>query len=1099
MKTVCLGRRTALSLAVLLALGTTTESKLFAQQQPAGGQQGLEEITVTGTRIARRDYVSQSPIVTVDSAAFDQRTSIGLEAALNQLPQFSTVGAGSQAANSAASTPFPQAGSAPGAATVNFRGLGTNRNLVLINGRRAQPINGLLVVDLNTIPSVAVDRVEAITGGAAAVYGADAISGVINVITKRDFEGLELRAQSGISQEGDGKQTSFSGILGAAFDDDRGSVMLGADYTKRDIIFSRDRDWVVRGWHDPGTSAGGIGSSNLSQYDPARASFCAKAPQPGQPVPAQQFQDCGQPSVFVPNRPAAGFFPPAVTRPYIIDQNGNIFDAQEPLNPAHPYTGPLGGDSTFKINPDRTLGYFDPAHSYLQLPLERYAVFGSGRIKLTDKIDVFSELHYSQTFATSSGFVSGVFNVWSPTIPYNHLYDDPNSPTFGQPPPPNPGEAPITRHPVPATLAALLNSRPFPDAPWTYVGGLDYLPNFTTETTSNVYQVIGGLESDFTVRDRDWNWTFYASHGNTTVNARQPEGFPSLERLQNLFNADMYGQNFDISGLPGFSPVAVTGHCTSGLPIFNADGSVNDTPTVSQDCADYVVLRMNNIYGLQQDIVEGTVTGGLANLPGGTLSFAFGANYRREHFTFDPDSGYNANQDFPNVVQNVILPVAVDGETSVTEVYGELSIPLVKDKKFVQSFEIDPGIRYSDYDTVGSVNTYKVMADWRVNDKIRFRGGHQFANRAPNVTELFTPKGGSQLGGGNDACAYYPTGNALTPTWGNRPENPNRLNLQVLCQYLMTREGAPASIYEPGQPSADNYNFNVFGGTTAFPFTIGITEGNPDLDSEEANTYTWGVVLNPVERLTLSLDWYQIKLKNAIGIPTHDAVYQQCMDAQYNPLIGDAPGSHTGPELAAGNPFCALIQREFVGGPPGTPGNLGADRKYSARYINQGGIETQGYDLQVDWGTGIGDAGNFNMNIQANFLDKYATSPFPGAAFIDYTGTTTNSSYDLVTLSNFTYSRNAMVVGLRWQHLPELDPAPDAAGNALGVDSHDQFDLYGSWSFGERYQLRGGIDNLLNADPEWVGRTTTNNAVGSTSPAYDQVGRQFFLGLTVTL
>jgi outer membrane receptor protein involved in Fe transport len=1084
------GRVAKSLLSASIALALTSGTKVLAQAPaPAQGQQpGLEEITVTGTRIVRRDFISQSPIVTVDSQAFTQRSNIGLEAALNQLPQFSAAGAGSQAANSAASTPFPQAGSAPGAATVNFRGLGTNRNLVLIDGRRAQPINGLLVVDLNTIPSVAVDRVEAITGGAAAVYGADAIAGVVNIITKRNFEGVELRAQSGISEEGDGKETSFSGILGAAFPNDRGSVMLGADYSKRDTIFGRDRDWVVRGWNDPGTLGGGIGSTNLSQFDPARASYCAKT-------------DCGQPlgPPFGPGgAPAAGF--PLVGSTYVVDQNGNLFDASDPMNPDHPYTGPLGGDSGFKINPDQgqgqTLGFNDREHSYLQLPLERYAVFGSGQIQLTDKIDVFSQMHFSQTFASSRGFVSGVFNVWSPTVPYNPLYDDPNSPTFGQPPPPVAGQPPVTLHPVPASLAALLNSRPVPDAPWTYVGGLDYLPNFTTETTSNVYQVIGGLESNFTVRDRDWNWQFYASHGNTTVNARQPEGFPSLDRLQNLFNANQYGENFDVTGLPGAVPIAVTGHCTSGLPIFNADGSVDDTPSVSQDCADYVVLRMNDIYGLQQDVIEGTVTGGLVDLPGGTLSFAFGADYRKERFTFDPDSGYNANQDYPNVVQNVILPVSVDGKTDVSEVYGELSIPLVRDKKFVQSFEIDPGIRYSDYDTVGAVNTYKIMADWRVNDKIRFRGGHQFANRAPNVTELFTPKGGSSLAGGNDACAYYPTG---TQSWGNRPENPNRLNVQTLCQFLMTREGAPASWYVPGTPSADDYNFNVFGGRTFFPFVIGITEGNPQLDSEEADTYTWGVVLTPVERLTLSLDWYQIKLKNAIGTPGHDTIYQQCLDATYNPLIGDAAGAHTGAELAAGNPFCALIQREYVGGTPGTPGNYGADRKYSARYINQGGIETEGYDLQVNWGRGLGSAGDFNMNVQANFLDKYATSAFPGAAFIDYTGSTNNFSFDYDLLSNFTYSRGSMLVGLRWQHLPSLDPSPDAAPNALGVESHDQFDLYGSWSFGERYQLRGGVQNLLNAEPEWVGRTTTNNAVGSTSAIYDQVGRQVFVGLTVDL
>jgi iron complex outermembrane receptor protein len=1047
MNGLCIGRRSTVSLSVLLAIGAASEREVFAQEEP-----GLEEVVVTGSRILRRDFTSQSPIVTVEASDLTQRTNFGLETALNQFPQFTV--AGTQASTSPAATPFPQASAAPGAATVNLRGLGVNRSLVLLDGRRVQPVNGQLAVDLNTIPSAAIDRVEVITGGAAAVYGADAIAGVVNVITKTEFEGLEFNVQTAITQEDDGQESTVSGLLGASFADGRGNVMLGADYSDRKIILGKNRDWVVDGWEDPGTMGGGIGSSNLSQFTP---------------------------SAF--NAPAAGF--PLVGATYVIDQNGAVFDASDPLNPDHPYTGPLGGDSGFKINPDGTLGYNDFEHRYLQLPLKRYSLFGGGHIELTDNIEVFAQLRFSETYVTSQGFVSGVFNVWSPTIPYDPLYDDPNSPTFGTAP------GGTAQHPVPEQVGTLLSSRPDPGAPWAYVGGLDYLPNFETETTSNVYQVIGGLQGDLMVGDRDWSWEFYASHGNTTVNARQPEGFPYLPRLQNLFNADQYGENFDISSLPGYVPLAVTGSCTSGLPIFNPDGSVNNTASVSQDCADYVILRMNSITGLEQNVIEGNVTGGVVDLPAGTMQFAFGADYRQENFSFDPDSGYNANQDYPNVIQNIILPVSVDGTTDVKEVYGELAIPLVRDKKFAQYLELDPGIRYSDYNTVGRVRTYKILGDWRVNNWLRFRGGRQVANRAPNVTELFTPKGGSALNTGIDACAYYPSS---TQSWGNRPENPNRLNVQTLCQYLMTREGAPASLYEPGTASADSYAYNVFGGTNFFPFVIGVTEGNPNLESESADTYTWGMVLNPLERLTIAIDWYSIDLESAIGIPAHDTVYQQCLDPAYNPLIGDPASSHTGAELAAANPFCALIQREYVGGPPLTPGNYGADRKYSAQYINQGGIRSDGIDLQVAWGIGA-----FIWNIQASFLDTYAESPFPGADFVDYTGTTVNSSFDYQVLQSLIYSKGPMAVGLRWQHLPSLDPDPGAAADTLPVDSHDQFDVYGSWTFGDRYELRGGIDNLLNADPAVVGATTTDNNLGTTNSNYDQFGRRFFIGLTVSL
>ena len=272
--------RTVLFLGGVLAVGISTPLTVFAQQ-PAGaqGQGNLEEIVVTGSRIARRDFTSQSPIVTVDQSAFTSRSAVGLEATLDQLPQFNMTGAGSASNLSASSTPFPQANAAPGAATVNLRGLGLNRSLVLLDGRRAQPVNGYLVVDLNTIPAAAIDRVEVITGGAAAVYGADAIAGVVNFVLKKNFEGIAVDVRSAISEQGDGNESSVNGLLGATFADGRGSVMIGADYTKRDVIFSKDRDWVVRGWNDPGTTGGGLGSSNLSQLvTPAAPNGCGAAP-----------------------------------------------------------------------------------------------------------------------------------------------------------------------------------------------------------------------------------------------------------------------------------------------------------------------------------------------------------------------------------------------------------------------------------------------------------------------------------------------------------------------------------------------------------------------------------------------------------------------------------------------------------------------------------------------------------------------------------------------------------------------------------------------------------------------------------------------------
>ena len=1046
---------TAVWLTGALVLAAATQGQAFAQPSPAQGN--LEEIVVTGSRIVRRDFTPQTPLVTVDKEVFAFRSNVGLEATLDQLPQFNVTGAGSAAQSSTASTPFPQAIAAPGSATVNLRSLGVNRNLVLIDGRRVQPVNGQLVVDLNTIPAAAVDRVEVITGGAAAVYGADAVAGVVNVILKKNFQGAQVNAQSSITQDKDGAESTVSGLLGASFADGRGSVMLGADYLKRDGVMSAHRDWVRRGWSDAGTMGGGVGNSNLSQLV-APSGCCASFP-----------------------LPASGS--------YEIDQKGHVFNAEAPRDPAHTYTGPIGGDSGFKINPDGTLGFNDQQHSYLQLSLERYSLFGSGEMKLSDSLDVFAQVHYANTYTIAKGPTSSLSGVWSPTIPYDHRYDDPNSPLFGQAP------AGTALHPVPAEVAALLNQRTNQDAPWTYAGGLDYLDGggSETDTTGDLYQIVGGLSGRVRVKNETWNWTLSVSHGSTSVSAYQPKGFPYLPRLQNLFNANEYGANFDVSQLAASGAVGVTGHCTSGLPIFNRDGTVNAAPSVSQDCSDYVTLRMNSVTNLEQNIFEGTLTGTLLNTKSGPLLFAAGGGQRKEELWFQPDSGYNANQDFPNVVQNSVLPVSVTGTTSVREVYGELAVPLWKNR-----VELDPGVRFSDYDTIGAVTTYKMLGAVKVGDWIRFRGGYEFANRAPNVVELFAPQGANSLAAGADPCGnWIVNGVSLTQPWGNRASNPNRRNAQTLCQYLMTRDGAPASLYVPGTASAGNYAFNAFGGTAYVPFDVAIQEGNPKLTSESAATNTVGVVMSPkfAQRLTITLDWYRIKLDHAIASPGHDAVYQQCLDAAYNPTIGSTPGTYTGAQMAAGNAACALIQREYLdNGAPGTPGNTGSDRKYSARYLNEGGIKNDGYDVQVEWGVG-----HFDVNFLTSVLGTYAESPFPGAAFTDYTGTTQNSSFKYRLFSTLRWGKGPVSIGGRWQHLPQLGPAPGSSAALLPVLSHDQLDVFGSWTFKSHWQLRGGIDNALNADPEWVGRTTTNNAIGLTNANYDVLGRRIFLGVQLSL
>jgi iron complex outermembrane recepter protein len=1046
----------------------------------AGESTELPEVVVTGSRIARQDFTSLSPIVTVDASAIENRSEPSVVGALQNLPQFNVAGNSSNL--SQASNPFPSATAAPpGAATVDLRGLGTNRTLVLLDGRRAQPVDAELVIDLNTIPPAAVASVETITGGAASTYGADAIAGVVNIKLKQNFQGLEVDAQQGVSQYGDAFNTSLSAVMGGNFADNKGNMMLVLDYAKVGQADQTKRGWYQAGELAPGTPGGALyNGPNLSEFLYTAGNMPT--------------------GVGAYGAPATGT---------LIDQNGHLFNQYAPLSTG--YSGPIGLGTGYKINPDGELGYNNQIPN-LQLPQTRWAALATGHFNITDSITAYMQAQFSRTYAVAQGVPSGLFSVWAPSVPYGP-WDDPSNASFGAPPPGS------TFNPVPQALATLLNSRPTPNAPWTYQGSTSYFGPYSTDTTSTVYQLTTGLRGEIPVFTftKDWTWDVYGSTGNSDINS-QLNGFPTFSRLQTLFSANLYGQNWTNTQYP----ISVGGGCTSGLPIFTATGAVNTATSASANCNAYADPALNNITNIEQNIYEGDLQGSLLDMPfnAGRLRFALGADYRAEKFSYTPDSGYTALQAYPEIVQNIALPAAVVGSTGVSEVYVEFSIPIVKDLPFAKSIEIDPGIRFSDNteaspgQTVsggaGNVKTWKLLSNWVMNDWVSVRGGLEVANRAPNIAELFTPLGGSALTIGYDPCATYA---GVTPSFGNVAGNPNRYNVQAACEYLIERGGAPAAtaaaLMTPGG-SANNYQYNVFGPSPApFPFVLGLNSGNPNLKSEVARTITGGFVVNSpfqnayTQRLRMSVDWYQIQLNGAIAAPSFGQVYQECLDAQYNHLIGSTPGTYTGAQLVAGNPYCAFINREYA---PAAFDFYGAPRNYLSPYVNQGGIQSRGIDLELDWGLRFGDTdlfrsvpGGISVNIVANYLDRYAVSPFQGAAYINYTGTVTNNSYRDRVLSTFGYSIGPASLGFRWEHLPAAGPDPSTLTTQGAANAYNEVDFFTSYALTDSLTLRGGIDNLMNAWPVWVGANASTTAIGTTNSNYDTVGRRFYLGVKAKL
>jgi outer membrane receptor protein involved in Fe transport len=344
-------------------------------------QEGLEEVTVTGSRIVQRDFVANSPIVSVESEFFDNTSTLAVETVLNQLPQF--VPAVTQFVTADVQ---PSPTNTTGANTISLRGLGANRNLVLIDGRRAQPVNALLTVDTNTIPSAAIQRVEVVTGGASATYGADAISGVVNFIMKKNFEGIEVDVQTGWTEAGDGEERRIAALFGANVDNGRGNVMIGLERADREAALQNGREFFDKRDIDP-TMPGTNTFLTSTYYTPG-------ANQPSQAV------------INAIYNAAPGPLPRSAT--HYFNRDGTAYVANNPAG-AYRYTDGLTGPAGLrKIRSDGTINE-NQQFRIASTPLERYSIFGRGHYGISDDIELYVQGNYVQSLART-------YQMWSPAI-----------------------------------------------------------------------------------------------------------------------------------------------------------------------------------------------------------------------------------------------------------------------------------------------------------------------------------------------------------------------------------------------------------------------------------------------------------------------------------------------------------------------------------------------------------------------------------------------------------------------------------------------------------------------------------------------------------
>jgi iron complex outermembrane receptor protein len=978
----CLIRR-AVRIALAAAASSTVIPAIAQEASPDASR--MEEVIVTGSRILRPDYDATSPVVTVSEDMFKLSGEPQIETVLNTLPQL--VPSITTTSNN------PSNG---GQANVDLRGLGTTRTLVLVDGARTTPSNVNGVVDLNTIPAALIEGVEILTGGSSATYGSDAIAGVVNIRLKRDFSGIELRGQTGLTGESDGKTILFDGLIGGNFADDRGNAVVSFSYDRRDALLAGEREFGI---YSKGPALTPVGSSTIPE---GTVSWGTNGPTQG-----------ALNTVFGSYGSAAGSVNP--TRTIGFNSDGTVFSLGGGGLQVQNFRGNTEDPG---YNPNSYSYNFGPLN-YLQLPLSRRQIAAFGRYSLMEDVAEmyarlsFTTYHSDQQLAATPITCAGAALGCS---------------------------VPVTNTAIPNDLRTLLNSRTNNTANFT----------FNKRTTDvgeryqeNDYDVTMGLVGFRGKLPNDWSWDIYGSWGQGQ-GLQMQEGNVSRARFQAaLNNAAVYA--------------------AQGCAQFNPFGEGNMTP----ECAAQVQISTTNVLETEQRNLVASLTGGMFDLPAGSVQFAVGAEYRENSATFRPDSFLSSGD---VVGFNASLPVS--GRITSKEYFGELSVPLLKDIPVVDYLGLELGYRMSDYNLSGTVDTYKAALKWNPLESLTFRGSYNRAIRAPNILELFQPRqeGFPQYSDPCNANSTFRAGSSAA-------------QVLALCQ----AQGIPANFLATfAQPN---------------PQARAITGGNPDLDPETADTFTYGLVWDsPLEsawasNLQVAVDYFKYEIEDVISSLSSSSIIGRC----FNQL-------NANPTFDPNNQFCALFGRD--------PSNFGVTGVQTTT-LNLSALALTGVDLSVDWKMpmstfGLSDeAGSLGFKILATrtlSVEQQETSTDP---FIAREGTISQTvasafpEWKAVMQTSYNVKSFLFRYNLRW--IDNMDVVNNDAvlsrptvGVKPWVPNYFYHDVTAQWSPNDTWQLTLGINNIADKQPPMY---TTNAQAGiqsNTDPStYDVLGRRAFMTVAV--
>jgi outer membrane receptor protein involved in Fe transport len=921
----------------IVAILVFAEPPVLAQD--VGNDESLEEVVVTGSRIKRSGSDTATAVQVIGQSDIGESGFVNINDVLRSNP---TIGVGlSGANNSPGALPNGQAG----AGFVNLRGLGTDRSLVLVDGRRR--VSGSFTssaVDVSMIPAGLIERVEIITGGASAVYGADAVSGVVNMVMRDDIDGLELSIGSGFGTEGGGgERASLDLVGGSEFANGRGSMVFGLSYSKEEELTALQRDFS---------------STNLSLV-----------PNPANTGPNDGIAD----RIHISNDgfwifPYSGSFNMGGTW-YTIDPGVRPIDL---------------GDPTFGIRGIGAEGFRPVDFNRLRTEQQLLTIRFGAEFDISDQINFFIDADFGQSESLGAGqpdntTAGGGFAI-------NTIQRD------------NPL--------LPADLAALMDANGKTsfgyNAPYRSWG------NRTPIFDRTSYTITAGLEGAFS---NGWEWEVFAQDAEYEANSRW-QNFSITERVANAIDviADpVSGDPVCRSGAPGCVPFFPLGP---------------DRP--AEEALDYFQIDVLRQHKNEQQIASASMTGGFGGLSAGDIQFATGLEYRKE--TISTQDEELATQGAVHLWRGA---QPQDASLSVKEAYLEAVIPILADASMARQLDVELAARFSDYDTIGSTTAAKIGVNWALTDSLRIRTSSATSVRAPNLSELFNPgiTGGAFL---TDPCDITQI-NLGTAT---RPAN---------CAAL----GILSGWVDPDPAPAKEV----------------VTGGNPELQEEESDSLTFGVVITPtaIEGLSLSFDYWDIEITNAVGSFGVEDIVRKCVDS---PTIDNA--------------FCPMVTRDA------SPGST--IRRIDVATINVGRLDATGIDF----------AGSYNFDAWKGSVSVTlgGTYLLDHEQLVDANDPTTlvltkdnPDNPELRANLNLSYIRGAWNFGLNTRYIGSTMMDPNVLTNESidlnNIPSKVYNDLIIGYEFDNSLRLSATVVNLGDVDPP---RRSDNIYLGGRGN-YDNFGR----------